>query len=333
VALAAGHLASTVYVYLLAFVLFRRLSRLRLSAGGFDAGLLRHLLTTGSGYFAYSLSYLLLQSDIVLVGFVLGPGAAAIYGVASRAVDQIVQLVWKVPDSLLPLTAEFSARGELGRFMSAHRISSKMTIAAAFFAAAAVWYYGRPILVLWVGAEHAASQPVLAALAAVVLTHAFVHASVVVPYGANRMGRLPAVALVEALLKIGLALALLPRVAIVGAALSTVLAQLLCTVWYAPLSACRLTGDSMAAYVRSVIVPVLPACAGLIVCFWAAGRALGHAPVQVLIGVLAGLAAYLVLYALYGLRPEERGWLRSAASGASATSAAGTAVVWQTRGM
>jgi O-antigen/teichoic acid export membrane protein len=332
IGLAAGQLASSVSLYVVAFLLVQRYVRLPVRRAAFDAVLLRRLVGTGTGYLTYSLSYLALQSDTILIGVMLGAPAAAVYGVASRAVDQAVQLIWKVPDSLLPITAEFAVRGELNLFRRTHRMSSKITMAAALFGAITLVFFGRTLLQLWVGAENAAAAPVLAALAAVLVMQAFVHSSVVIPYAANRMGRIPLIAAAEAVLKIGLALVLLPQVGPVGAALGTVIAQLAFTGWYVPRAACRLTGDSLTSYFRDLAVAAAPPCAVLVLCFSVAVAMIPGAVAQMLIGVPTGLGIFVILYSLFGLGTDERKWIASAVQRAGAFAPAAPAVV-RTPGM
>lgn len=307
---AAGHLVSNASVGLLALLIFRRVSASPVGTPVVDLALLKAILMSGSGYFAYGLSYLLLQSDILLIGFLLGPSAAAVYGVAFRAVEQVVYFVWKIPDSLFPITAELSVRGQLDRLQPAHRAATRVTLGIACLAVTVVVWHGNVLLALWIGATNAAPQPVLAALAAVLVAQAFVHASVAIPFGASRMGRLSAVAVLEGFVKLGLALMLVPHVGMAGAALATVAAQALCTGWYAPLVACRLTGDSLPDYLRAVVVPLLPATLALGLGALLLEFAIPRDSVQAIVTSLAVGATYVALYVRYAIQAEEREWIR-----------------------
>jgi O-antigen/teichoic acid export membrane protein len=311
IGVAAGQLLCTSIAYLVAIGVLRQVSRLPLTARPlvFDANLLKMLLKSGSSYLAYGVSFVILQSDTILVGSILGVRPAAIFGLASRVMDQIVQIIWKVPDSLLPFTAEAAARRELPGLRYVYRLSGRSTMAAALFAAAAVAFFGRPLLVGWVGHANAADTGILVLFAAALVMHAFVHSSVIVPYGANRMQRLGVVAALEAVIKVALALALVPRIGMAGTLTATLIAQTLCTGWYAPRLASRLTSDSVSGYVRSVLAPELPAWGVVLGCFLVVRRIVPQPAVQVAAGLIVGGFAYVFMLGRYALRSEEWAWI------------------------
>lgn len=110
---------------------------------------------------------------------------------------------------------------------------------------------------------------------------------------------------------------LVPRIGMVGAALATVAAQALCTGWYAPLVACRLTGDSLRGYLRAAVVPLLPAASAVGVGVVLLEVAIPRGSLQSVVASLAVGAMYVALYVRYALQAEERDWIWRACAAAT----------------
>ncbi len=304
--LAFGQVFALVVVYAVGWRLARKIGGMTWGLDHVDFDLLRGLVRSGSAYAGYSVSYLLLQSDILLVGVVLGPAAAAIYGVAYKVADQLVQLIWKIPDSLFPIIAELDIRQSSDRLARVHRLSGKVAMAAAFLGAVLLAAYGHGGVHLWVGPDNTPPSIVFLAFAGMVVLQVLVHTSLIISYGTNRMSSIAGVALLEGAGKIAVALWLLPRVGIAGAALATILAQMSLTAWYVPYKACRDTGDSLWHYLSAVLTPALPA----VMVAGAAGAltvsVLEDVWLRIAIGVPVVIAVYLVIYLSHGVTREER---------------------------
>jgi O-antigen/teichoic acid export membrane protein len=307
--LAAGYVVGVVVLYSIGWWATRQINGVTFGFDHFDHNLLRDLHRSGSSYFAYAIAYVLLHSDIFLVGILLGPTAAAVYGIAYKLTDYLVQLIWKIPDSLFPTIAELDIREGSKSLRSLHSFSGKFTIAVAFLLAIPLALYGHTGLSLWLGPAHAAPQNVFIAFGIIMVSQVIVHSSLAISYGTNRMSAIGRIALAEGAIKVILALLLTPQVGMVGIAVSTMLAQLSLTTWYVPLSACKLTGDTLWSYFSRTVLSALPAAL--------VGSALGALTllltsdgwVQVCIGAPLSMAAYAAMYAHSCLRSDERQWL------------------------
>ncbi len=307
--LAAGHVVGAVILYSIGWRAARQINGVAFGFAHFDRELLRDIHRSGSPYCAYAIAYVLLQSDIFLVGILLGPTAAAIYGIAYKLTDYLVQLIWKIPDSLFPTIAELVIREGSRSLRSLHSFSGKFTIAIAFLFAILLALYGHAGLSLWLGPDHAAPQNVFIAFSIITVSQVLVHSSLAILYGTNRMSAVAWVALIEGALKITLALLLAPQLGLVGVAVSTVLAQLSLTTWYVPLSACKLTGDTLWSYLSRTVLSALPAALvgsalGASVLFLTSDRR-----IQVCIGAPLSMVAYATMYAYSCLNNDERQWL------------------------
>ena len=285
----------------------RRIDRVTLGFDHFDRNLLRSLHRSGSSYCGYAISYLLLQSDIFLVGILLGPTTAAVYGVAYKLMDSLVQLIWKIPDSLFPTIAELDIREGSKSLQSVHSLSGKLTTAVALLLAIPLALFGHACLSLWLGSDNAASQ-YLHRLRLHYGSQVLVHSSLAISYGQNRMRSMAEIALVEGGLKVVLAILLLPRIGMVGVAVSTVLAQLSLTTLVC--SSQRMQADRryfMVIFFKNNYLSVTSCDRGST--RWA--DALHHfCPwVQVFIGAPLSMAVYIAMYFHVCLSTEERQWL------------------------
>ncbi len=308
---AAGHAIGNAIVYVAGLWLLKRTTGARLAAFAFDRQVLRHLLRSGSYYLTYCVAYLVLQTDALLIGLALGPAAVAVYALAARLIDQAIQLIRKIPDALFPIAAELAVRNELPALRAGHRVGSKVATAAALLIGVLLIFFGQYVITLWVGAENTASRPVLVALAGTLVAQVFVHSNVVVPFGANRMRGMAAVALGEAIFKVVLALVLLRRLGVIGVPLATLAAHVCFTGWFAPWAACRLTGDTLKGFLRGVIAPLLLPTAAVTVVLWIITEWLPPGLGQLVTGLIAGIGAWAVLFAGFGLESAERAWIRS----------------------
>ena len=307
--LAAGHVAAVVLLYCAGWLATRKIRGVTFGFAHRDRALLWTLLRSGSSYLGYSLSYLLMQSDILLVGILLGPTVVTAYGIAYKLMDYLVLLTWKIPDSLFPTIAELDIRTGSTSLRMVHTLSGKLSSAVAFLLATTLALYGHPALSLWLGAENIVPRAVFVAFAVLVVMQALVHSSVVISYGTNRMDVIAPIALLEGGLKVLLVFVLLPRLGIIGIAVATILAQFSLTLWYVPLNACKLTGDSLRAYVSQSIIPVLPVALAVSVLGGLVVLITDNAWLQVALGVPLSVATYTAMYFYCCLSPEEYQWM------------------------
>jgi O-antigen/teichoic acid export membrane protein len=310
--LALGLVASTAIIAGAAWVLARPCWQHGKAPLRVDRPMLRTLMASGVGHLGYSAAYVLRQSDIILVGILLSPALAAVYGIAFKLADLAVQIAWKAADSLYPMMAELDAASERERSQQLERLGTIAALAVASLGALLTAFFGEAVVSLWVGSMHAAPPAVFAWLGLMVALQALVHASTISVYGTTKMRSIAAVTIAEGLVKVGLTWALLPRVGLAGAPLASVLASIGLSGWYVPWQTARRRGRGGIEHLAAVLKPVAPAAAlgGMV----ALGiRAFDFPPVSML---MAGVPVVVMCYggALYmlGLGDEERAGFRLA---------------------
>jgi O-antigen/teichoic acid export membrane protein len=304
--LAAGQVAAVIIIDCVSWLVTYRIGKVTFGLRHFDCGLLLSLLRSGIAYVGYSISYLMLQSDILLVGLVIGSTAAAIYGVAYKVMDYAVQLMWKIPDSLLPTIAELDASRNEGSLFRVHRLCGTAAMAAALLGAIMIALYGHAGVELWVGVDNAAPPGVFLAFGVVIVLQVFVHSSLMISYGTNRMSAITLMALIEGGLKVAIAMLLLPRLGMIGAAYGSIFAQICITAWYVPLKACRLTGDSILSYMLQALTPCFPAALSTFILAASTLPLIREAWPRLLISMPSSVIIYFLICIGLGLGFEER---------------------------
>jgi hypothetical protein len=115
-------------------------------------------------------------------------------------------------------------------------------------------------------------------------------------------------ALIEGGLKLVIAMLLLPRLGMVGAALGTIFAQICLTAWYVPLKACQITGDSVLSYILQALVPCLPAALSTVILAASTLSLIQEGWHRLLIGIPTTAIIYFLVRIGLCLGIEERRW-------------------------
>jgi O-antigen/teichoic acid export membrane protein len=141
-----------------------------------------------------------------------------------------------------------------------------------------------------------------------------VHCNITILEGMARHKQFSYVYLVEGLLNLGLSIALLHYLGVLGVVLGTVLARMLTSFWFAPWYTCRVLEQDFAKYIRRVIPVFLPCLpAALLALVFA--RSPGLPILLVLGGSLAICLTLLVFFYKLSLNRDERDVLRSRITG------------------
>jgi O-antigen/teichoic acid export membrane protein len=274
VPMAEVYIATQIMGYVLNFLNFRRVfSQLRLSPRYVSRKMFRDILRYGLKSFVASTSTLALnQSGVVLVGHYLGEASVGFFGLPSRMLQQVTDVVSQVGmvtrSSAAELTATSKREETISLGVYANRYSLTLFMPVAIF----LLVYGRPLLVRWVhnAAMVDASAPLLPIFLlsyALVLAAQFSSSSLL--YGVGRHGGYARGLVVEAVLYVAALIWVVPRYGIWGAAWVSAILMIVVRGIYTPWLVSRALEYSFVAYMRRIYVRPLLAGAPALALAWA----------------------------------------------------------------
>ena len=247
-AIAGCHAASALILVLLARLATRKhLGRHRLRA---SADQVKILLRDGKPYAVGAFSVLLMNSDIVVLGFLLGPTKSAGYGVAFKLFEILTLILRKPSESLQPYIIDLDARNREGRLQGLFIASTRTTLMLALAGGIGLALLGTTVMDLWVGSANGVSGSVLAWLGCSAALSVYVNANFVYPFSMLRMQSISRVLLLEALAKISFSVVLVMLFGTVGMPMASVVVMLLLSGWYVPYRTARLLRLGPATIVR-----------------------------------------------------------------------------------
>jgi O-antigen/teichoic acid export membrane protein len=280
---------------------------LRPSRRNFRRDLLRPLASSSFWFSLRDVAVTVIERiDTVVVGFVVGVPAAAVYSIGQRAVTFIGKLVRPLSTSLLPHSAALAERGA-----SAEAVVETVVTGARFslYVAAplclTVGLFAGPLIDLWVGDGFAEAATVVVLLGAAEATGALVEPVANIVRGRGLLKAPALISLGEAALNIALSIALGRAYGLEGVAIGTLVArvavQLGVFLPYAlrqlRVPASRLAGEALASQLPALAAG---AAAGVAV------RALGDGVALTLAGCAATVLVFAAVLAVTAFSPDER---------------------------
>jgi O-antigen/teichoic acid export membrane protein len=237
---------------------------------------------------------LILDTDAVLIGVMLGTSAVAAYQVALGPATAVRRAADQFNSVSLTAAASLKAQDEKARLQQL-LVEATRAVTCVFLpciALLAAW--GDELLRLWVGPEYTSSYTTLVVLTIGVLAIAIQGTAGQVLLALERHRLMALIAGGEALCNVGLSIILAQRYGIVGVALGTAIPTLITAFGITLPYACRLVGTPYAGLLRRLVPPAL--VAGGAYAVMALGLvALGHFPS---LGALALASAVLIAVAL-----------------------------------
>jgi O-antigen/teichoic acid export membrane protein len=131
-----------------------------------DADLLYRLGgRTGAGFFLHGALVLALLADTALIGWLGGAKAAAEFYLVWKIAEVLVQLIWKLPESLAPYFVQMDVRGEHAALTRIARLGYALVGAVSLVAGVLYGLFGVSLVAVWVGPEKTPDAPLSYALA------------------------------------------------------------------------------------------------------------------------------------------------------------------------
>lgn len=279
-------------------------------------GLARALFQPGMHFLLLSLAGALTWSldNIVISGFV-GTAAVTPYAVSGRLLTLFLTWLALGLGAVRPtVTALWSTR-QRDRLLVLVLRMWRVAAGAAVLLGIEFAFFGRGFIELWAGPEAVLGRGPFLVLVAAMAVRALTLGSEVLLLAASRHERYAYLAVFQGLLNLGLSVALVQRLGVLGVALGTLLSYACCTGWFVPWSVGRLLDLRASRVLRTVFVPlVLPCTGGLLAAAASSAFLGGQGWLPWLAGTGATAGAFLGLGAS-ALDREERAVLaRGAAS-------------------
>jgi O-antigen/teichoic acid export membrane protein len=169
----------------------------------------------------------LFYSDALVIGAAQGPHAAGIYAPAMRSAEGASSILAQFVDVFMPVFAGMQADEREDRAAGLLARGMRISVVTGFPLLALLIGLGSPLLHGWVGDGFGGAVGPLAMLAAALIFTAPLRFGVIWAIGTNRHGRVAATAIGEAILNLGLSIALVGPLGLWGVALATCIAAVL----------------------------------------------------------------------------------------------------------
>jgi O-antigen/teichoic acid export membrane protein len=304
IAVAAIGLCTAIGVFAIKVLVVRKKYDVSFSPRYADRALLRSILAFASWVFVINVAAsLIFETDIVVVGALLGPVAVAAYQVALSPNTVLQQFGEQFNVVALTATSSFQARGERERvrrlFLESTRAATVVMLPFAIVVAA----WGGDFIRLWVGSSFRGSDH-----AFLILTIAMVEfavqgtaAQVIIAHSKHKVIAIATAC--EAAANLLLSVLLGSRFGITGVAAGTLIPTTFTACCVALPYASRIAGTSARDLAVRVGFPVLQAV-GIVLVLRALGTASAFHSMATLIGAGAVLAGLFIAVNLFGFSSE-----------------------------
>jgi len=227
-------------------------------------------------FFAHAGDRLRLSSDSLVIGSFLPPEMIAYFTIGQRPLMYLNKLNTSISRVLTPAfsrteaTSSGSTRNLERMLLGGTRINMYVTGLACLL----LFFTGSRLIHLWVGTNDDWSQSinVLFVLLPAYLVAASSTSVSSILLGTSRHQILSVATIVEGLLNVGISIALIGSLGLVGVALGTAIPMVLIQFFVLPIYACRGIQLPFTRYLRHGIAPVLPALGAAILVGWFAGQ-------------------------------------------------------------
>jgi O-antigen/teichoic acid export membrane protein len=308
----AGHVAR--------FVAMRRiLPAVRVSPALFERRAAARLMRL-SGWIAVgeATTVVIHRIDPVVVALVAGVPAAGVYAVGQRLAIGVDGVIRPTLTGFFPHASRLFGYEDSGRLRAAMLAGTRLTLAVAGPVSLTVVILAQPIIDAWVGDGFGSAGPVAVFLVLGMAIAAVTRTGFLMLQGAGRQRTTAKMSAIEAILNLGLSIALGLTFGLIGVAVATFVATVVTRSFLIVPYVCRAFGVKITSFLSEVARAHLLPIAATLALGWLLRRE-NLSDVGALVASAAALVAtYLVTFAATGLRERERNRLLAAARGGAA---------------
>lgn len=306
-------------------VVHRLIPTFRLSPANYDRSLLVSVMSFS--LYAYLITFtniIILKTDQLVISVFGSVAMVAVYQISIRLADTYQKFAAQFLDNLGPVAATLFAAGDKSKMSQIMLQSNRLMGIISSLLIVPIIVYIKPLLNIWLHLDHPAGMiSAMILLASMYFLLFFRSSSVYVLLMANEHRILALIAVIEALLNLGLSILLIkmmpiilsgwqiPDVGMIGVALGTFLPNFVLAFSFNIPKACRFAGISISEYFRDVVVRTLIVSIISLGFAYLLGRI--HYPSRLLIVLFYSVLTavfYLCLTYFFGLNSSERSQLR-----------------------
>ena len=294
---------------MLTLVLFWRSEHgLQFSFSGADRKLAVELGKFGGKSFAQSAAATAeAQSDVLIIGVILGPQFVVFYSIPDALARYIQNLGWAITHSFLPAFSHLDARTEQSAVRSLYLIASRVTVISLWPIAAGVLMLGDEFIALWVGSELIDGNEML-----IIALSMYYFTPMLNPYSTRYLTAVGEHGLLAKIYPIRLAanwilsILLMLEFGLLGVAMGSLLPQLVVTPIVAR-SVSRLLDIRILDYVKVVFLPLIIPTALMFVTVVGLQNQFGIGSFTVFVAIAGcGVLAYLLAVIAFAISSDER---------------------------
>jgi O-antigen/teichoic acid export membrane protein len=245
-------------------VSFSLYPELRIGPSRISRAYVRDILSFGVfSFLLHIFAYLILYSDAVVIAAFLPVSAVTFFAIAGNLVTYARQMVGAITTSLTPLASQLEARGNHEELRTETVTWTRYATAVILAIGITFAIRGRTFISLWMGPSYSeASGHVLSVLTIGMVVGMASCVPWSVTFGLGRHRSLVPLYLVESLVNLGLSIALVRSMGIVGVAWGTTIPELVFSVTFWPWFMSKTLHISIFKFIRSAwmrpVVALLP---------------------------------------------------------------------------
>jgi O-antigen/teichoic acid export membrane protein len=259
----------------------------------------------------YKLNY---ATDVLVIGSFIGAAAVALWAPAQRLAEMSLRLSNQLNEALFPVVVDCDASQRDARLRTVFVQGTRLSLATVLPVAGGLAILAHPLLAAWIDRSFTTTATIVQILALVVIVRVGSSTASVVLKGAGMHKRLTTLVGVMSLANLGLSIALIPGLGLVGVAVGTLVPVSATAIFGLFPTACRRVGVSMARMIREALWPALwPAAIAGSVLVLTRNR-MPATLAAVALQLVIGAAMYYALFALAIGARARREYLRQAAS-------------------
>lgn len=249
-------------------------------------------------------------SDSFVVGIFLGVNEVAVFGIASKLTEYLRQMVFTMTRLFSPVASRYDPETDQASLRRIFYDGSRLNLLFSLPLSLFLFFWGGPLIHLWVGEAFEASAVILQVLLAGHLLSFVQGIGGEILLGVGRHRVLAVLSTASALINIALSVILVKQMGLVGVAWGTTIPLAVLSLGYVPAATLKLVGGRPRELLNEVIRPAALAALAPGAAIVLTARLITSVTAVLVWGIpiaaLTVAAAYLV-----GLKPAEREKLRT----------------------